>query len=245
MSENIRDIKSARDARPSPIDRESLGRDRPKTSLDSGRGYLAEAAPILRELADIGFDVNMIGELRRPGRPRYAAAVPILERWLPRVSSPSLKDDIIRTLSVPWAKEAVPALVAEFENIETNSRDLRWVVGNALWVHAKHMNPQELLRLARDPRFGSARQMVVMALGGVKAPGVVDVLVGLLEDEDLLGHALYALGRGRAVVARAAIERQLVSPRAYVRNNAKKALTQIDRELERLDKLQKAPRSNS
>ena len=245
MSEKIQDIKSARDRRPSPIGGESPRAVRPKTSVVSGRGYRAEAAPILRELADIGFDVEMIGELRKAGRPRYAAAVPVLEHWLPRVSSPSLKEDIVRTLSVPWAKEAAPTLVAEFEDIETNSPDLRWAIGNALWVLAKHINPQDLVRLARDPRFGSARQMVVMALGGIKAPGVVDVLIGLLEDDELVGHALYALGRGRAIVARAAIERQLASPRAYVRNNAKKALAQIDREQERLDELQNALRSNT
>ena len=74
-------------------------------------------------------------ELRHSGT-KYKSAIPVLLRWLPKVAYSSLKEDIIRTLSVPWAKpEATPILLEEFKNIEDpTGTGLRWVIGNALEV---------------------------------------------------------------------------------------------------------------
>src|SRR5438105_4598231 len=71
------------------------------------------AAPIIEELYKTGFDVQSLDELRRSGM-RYTEAIPILIKWLPQISDADLKDSIVRTLSVSWAKQAAPALIEEF-----------------------------------------------------------------------------------------------------------------------------------
>ena len=60
--------------------------------------------PVLDELKQAGFDVASLDELRRSGV-AYRTAIPILLKWLPLISDPDVKESIVRTLSVPWAKE--------------------------------------------------------------------------------------------------------------------------------------------
>lgn len=55
-----------------------------------------------------------VGELRRYGV-NYKAAVPILIEWLPKVSYLLLAEDIVRTLSVSFAKKlALPEFLRLF-----------------------------------------------------------------------------------------------------------------------------------
>ena len=77
----------------------------------NAENYSRAAEPVLKELGARGFRVNTIGELRQSNA-EYRAAVPILLHWLSRISDPQVKEDIVRTLSVPWAKPAAaPAVV--------------------------------------------------------------------------------------------------------------------------------------
>jgi hypothetical protein len=74
--------------------------DERRRSLES---YRTSARNVLADLAAVGFEVDTIGDLRHLDTP-YLTAVPILVRWLPLVSDLVVKEDIVRTLSVPWAK---------------------------------------------------------------------------------------------------------------------------------------------
>jgi len=55
------------------------------------------------------------------------------------------------------------------------------------------------------------------------------VLRSLLNDSDVLGHAIIALGKLKAEEAKADIEPLLLNPRAWIRREAKKALERIAR----------------
>src|SRR5437868_7492406 len=67
------------------------------------RRYRQAISPLLPELRTAGFDVETVGDLYNTPI-WYEAAIPILTRWLPKVTYNSLKSDIIRALSVKWAK---------------------------------------------------------------------------------------------------------------------------------------------
>jgi HEAT repeat protein len=69
----------------------------------------------------------------------------------------------------------------------------------------------------------------VLALGNLTHPRVVDVLVELLGDEEVAGHAVIALGKLRAPSARAALEPFLDHHKAWVRQEARKALAALGR----------------
>lgn len=186
---------------------------------------------LLAELAEVGFPVASLTELRTSGA-RYRAAVPVLLRWLPVVSDRQAKEDLVRALSVPWARPvAARPLIDEFERVDERvdptGTGLRWVIGNALSIVADDFVFDELVRLVEDQSFGKARQMVVVGLGRSKRPEAVPVLMGLLDDEDVSGHAVKALAKLGADEARPALERMVNDPRAWVRNEAKRALSRL------------------
>lgn len=200
--------------------RESLNRE----------NYRGEAADLLAELAQVGFDVESIGELRQR-RIRYDEAIPVLVKWLPRVTDRYVKDDLVRTLSVPWARpEAVKPLIAEFRRVADHEEiGLRWAIGNALEVLADDSVFDEIVDIATDRRYGKSREMVVLALGKMKTPNASEVLVNLLDDDEVAGYAVMGLGKLRVRAARPRIELFLHHPQAWVRKEAKKALTRIDK----------------
>lgn len=190
-----------------------------------------DAAPILEALRASGFAVDGIADLFNK-KLNYQDAIPILVEWLPRVSNADVKEDIVRALSVKWAKgtSAASLLLAEFERAEDPSGSgLRWAIGNALAVLANDQIADGMIQLATNREYGIARQMVVVGLGKLKDPRVVEVLVNLLMDEEVAGHAVMALGRLRAKEARASIEPLLEHPKTWIRKEAKKALARIDK----------------
>jgi HEAT repeat protein len=215
-------------------DPEFQERKRQREALTRARAerYEAAAAPVVAALAAAGYGVRDIGDLVKSGA-HYSSAVPVLVDWLSRADEPMVQDAIARALSVPWAKEAGPALVREFRRVSDDSgTGVRWTLGNALSVVASDPLCEDLIELATDRRFGRAREMVVLALGNMSAslaPRVRDVLVGLLADDEVAGHALIALGKLADPETRDAIEPFTNHGKPWVRTEAKKALLRIDR----------------
>jgi hypothetical protein len=79
----------------------------------------------------VGFPhLEEVGELRRRGV-KYTAAVPVLLEWLPRVSYLMLSDDIVRTLSVAFAKKlALPVFLQALQLFQVSGfRYPAWCVG--------------------------------------------------------------------------------------------------------------------
>lgn len=58
-----------------------------------------DAAPIVRDLAEAGFEVEWIADLHNE-RLNYETAIPILLEWFPRIENPDVKEDIARALTV-------------------------------------------------------------------------------------------------------------------------------------------------
>ena len=187
-----------------------------------------DAKPIIKELRKAGFDVaNGVGELYAK-KINYQSAIPILVDWLPKISNPDVKEDIVRALSVKWAKHAAPLLVTEFEQAEDETGiGLRWAIGNALEVLADDAIADDMIRLAQSRQYGRAREMVVMGLGKLKHPDMASILIKLLEDEEVFGNAIIALGRLKSFETRVHIESYLDHPRSWIRRAAKTALEHI------------------
>jgi HEAT repeat protein len=185
--------------------------------------------PVLADLSLAGFDVDWIEDLYNK-RLHYQRAIPILLRWLPRVENPAIKEAIVRALSVPWARrtEAPVLLVEEFRKSKSDF-GLNWAIGNALSVVADDNVLDDIVSLIWDKTYGKAREMLVVALGNMKSPDVKYTLIKLLDDEDLAGYAIMALGKLKCKEARPAIERFRTHPKSWVRREAKKALARIDK----------------
>lgn len=97
-----------------------------------------DAAPLIAELSKSGFLVENVADLLND-QLNYRDAIPILLEWLPQISNQDVKEDVVRALSVKWAKpQAAPLLVDEFLRVEDSTgAGIRWAIGNALSVSAR------------------------------------------------------------------------------------------------------------
>ncbi|MBM3240182.1 HEAT repeat domain-containing protein [Candidatus Poribacteria bacterium] len=164
----------------------------------------------------------------------YPRAIPILMKHLKKPYHPKIKEGIVRALTVKeaWGVAGSP-LIEEFLKIssqQTNAeQDLKWVIGNALSVVADDGVFEEIVDLAIDKQHGIACEMLAVALGNMRNPRAVDVLMGLLNDEEVTGHALIALGKLKAQKARQQIEHFVEHPKPWARKEARRALAKIDK----------------
>ncbi|MGH3391006.1 MAG: HEAT repeat domain-containing protein [Actinomadura sp.] len=215
----------------------------PQTPLAARRRrlYAESAAGVLADVAAAGFPgLEEVGELRRRGQD-YKAAVPVLLEWLPRVRYLLLAEDIVRTLSVGFAKKlALPEFLRLFrrppevadpirpETSEPAEEHLRWVIGNGLGIFAGPAVADDLIELALDRGYGQARTEIVRALPKTKDERVPQVLLGLLDDPAVSAFAVEALGKLKFTEAREPIARLLGHSDKNVRDQAEKALKRID-----------------
>jgi hypothetical protein len=201
--------------------------ERLKEKQEQNRLEFNEAAkPLLEALAGAGFP--HVEELRRWRE--YREAVPILLEWLPRINNYNVKESIVRALAVKWAKpSATPVLIREFLIADESADSYKWAIGNALETIDDRRAAGELIELLRDKRHGSARQMLAIALGKTGDLRALDVLTDLLDDKDVVGHAVVGLGKLGDTRARPRLEPFLTHEKTWIRNAAKRALGQIDK----------------
>lgn len=194
----------------------------------AARSPVPDEGWILVRLAEVGYEVGSLAELRTSGG-RYVTAVPILLEALAKTEDGRALEEIVRALSVPWARAAATGpLIDTFRRAEYGTDSVRWAVGNALEVVWDDAYFDELVDLACDRSYGRAREMVVLGLAKSKRPEAGDVLIDLLDDPDVNGHATDALRKLRVPRAREGLERMTTDSRAWVRRSAKDALKKLD-----------------
>ncbi len=184
--------------------------------------------PILRRLREVGYDVHSLAGLRHSGE-RYRDAIPILIAALSELSDEKTLTEVVRALTVPWARPAATGpLIELFREVEDHSGlGLRWVIGNALDVVWSDDYFDDLVNVARDREFGRAREMVVLGFARSKRSEAGGVLLELLDDLDVNGHAVKALRTLKIPSARPGLEGMLDDKRVWVRNEAHRALAAL------------------
>lgn len=191
--------------------------------------YWRAARPMLEELAEAGFGVDSLDVFINTNL-NYKEAIPILLRWLPRIETRNVKSSIVRSLTIKWAKPAAaPPLIKEFYREDRDG--LKWVIGNALSVVADDSVFEEIVNIAQDKRHREGRQMVVVALGNMKNPKAVDLLIKLLDDDEVAPYAIAGLRKlgAKAQKARPYLDRFFAHPDPWVRNQAKRAIAKMDK----------------
>jgi len=216
--------------------------------------YRTIAKPVLDELADLGYRIEALGDLKDAGEP-WKSALPVLLRWLPKIDDPGVKESIVRCLSVPWVgNKATAQLIEEFkkyapilpkpsnpwvgnqlreipdeEKKAAPAFSLAWAIGNALSIVDVKGFERQLIELCRNPKYGVARQMIVLGLGRLCSSEAEETAVELLDDEGVQLHAIGALGKMKSRRALFELERLLTDKRMAVRKEARKAITRIMR----------------
>jgi hypothetical protein len=188
-----------------------------------------ELTPVIEDLRSAGCSVLDLNELRTSAIVCGERAASILIKWLPRVERPQAKEIIVRALSVPAARpSAAPILIQEFRRARPSQLLLKWAIGNALSVVADDSVAEDVIELAQQKEHGKGREMIVEALGNLKDPRAVETAIRLLDEEEVAGHAITALGNLRAKGARRAVQKYLHHGKQWIRTEARKALHKID-----------------
>ncbi len=179
------------------------------------------------ELKNLGIEITEIADLKYESKEQYLKALPVLMNWLPKIQEESAKEEIVRTLSMPWAKlKASKVLINEFKKNPKES--LSWAIGNGISITATNSDLDDLISIAENKNYGRGRQMVVVALGGLKNDLSEKALIRLLEDEEVAGHAIIALGKLKSKKALSEIKKFLNHQKSWVRNEALKAIKKIE-----------------
>lgn len=189
-----------------------------------------EDEAVVSSLRQVGIYVESIYDLVKQ-KGNYTRAVPLLLKLLPSVSDSVIKQGIVRALG---EKDAIglaeEALIGEFLTVPSSlvgGESLKWAIGNTLEILASDKYTDQLINLVLDKKHGSARQMIVVGLGRLKSPKVVDVLINLLDDDDVCGHAVIALGRLKALKAASKLKQLRNHPKHWIKVEVNKALKRM------------------
>jgi hypothetical protein len=185
------------------------------------RAYATYAAPLAADLEHAGFAVDRLRDLRRRGV-GGPAALPVLLKWLPRVTFAALKVDLIYALGSPWARPAAcQPLLAEHTFLrpvagEAASR-VRAAICTSLERIADESVFDEMVGIAQDRTLGAERAMAVVALGNMRQASemAARLLRDLLDDDSVELFALLALSKlgARQAIRDVAIRTRHRNPR--------------------------------
>lgn len=144
-------------------------------------------AMIITGLRKRGYSINSINDLMRMSS-KERDLIPFLIGLLEQFTDENDKEFIVRCLGVKGFQEIIPKLLEEFKTAKGNS--YRWAIANSINIIHDMTIEQELITLSENKKYGTGRQMLVLSLGCYKTDSSIKCLRGLLQDEEVRGHAL-------------------------------------------------------
>ena len=186
---------------------------------------------LLSDIAAEGYDVKSIYELENITK-KDEVLVPVIIKHINLVEPPNLKEWFVRCLSKKGFYSASAFLIEEFKHNINGS--YKWAIGNAIEIINDPSIYNDLIEIALDRSHKSDREMIVMALGRYKKNiEVRKVLIDLLSDKDVNGHALEALKKCGEVEDIVYIEPLLSDANPWIKKQAEKAIRQIKKRSEK------------
>ena len=183
-------------------------------------------AMIITGLRQRGYSINSINDLMRLSS-KERKLIPFLTGLLERFTDENDKEFIVRCLGVKGFREIISKLLEEFKTAKGNS--YRWAIVNSINIIHDMTIEQELIALSENKKYGTGRQMLVLSLGCYKTDSSIKCLRGLLQDEEVRGHALRALGKCGNSEVLPDIEKYCDSDNRWIRKEALNAADKIRR----------------
>lgn len=198
------------------------------------RATRAAAEPILADLRAAGLDIDEISDLLNEHLD-YERQLPVLIDWIPRCANLRVREVLVRALAVPAARRTAAAdtLLREFETAPSSASGYRWAVALALTGAARPQDAEAVVRLFADRSYGTGRQELARVIARLRPPEALAVLVAALDDDDVAGHAVEALGFLGDPGAIPRLETMAGHPRKWVRREAARAIAKIERKRSR------------
>lgn len=201
------------------------------------REYDAEAAGVRADLEAVGETERRLRELRVTAQNK-AAVLPVLTRWLSVIRYWPVADDLV----YPYASKAaesdvMPVLIGWMRSRPSGYRLAvtadgtldadQMMLGSLSDAISRLASPRwadDILGLARDRSFGSARSALVLRLAATKHPDVPTVLTELVDDDAVAPSAIRALASARYRPALPILEAKVDAADEATRDEARRAV---------------------
>lgn len=154
--------------------------------------------------------------------------IPILIKYLKETEFEMHKDFLVRRLGVKGFHEVTGYLLKEFKN-PYSGVGYRWAIGNSLSIILDKKHEKEYIEIIKNKRYGTGRQMVVITLGKLRSTDAIPVFLDLLDDEDIDGHILVALGYYKDPGLIQYIEPFLKHKNTWIRKETEKAIKKLSK----------------
>ena len=106
---------------------------------------------------------------------------------------------------------------------------LKLAIGNGIEILANDLLLPDIVNIVRNREHGISRQMMVLALAKTTDPVAIPILVELLSDDEVSGHAVIALRKLKASSALPHLQRLLNHKTSWIRREATKAIKKIEK----------------
>ncbi|MNL25224.1 hypothetical protein D3C87_1466970 [compost metagenome] len=136
------------------------------------------------------------------------------------------KSVIVRILGVKGFYEATETLLNLYFNKDVDID--KWAIGDTLYSIQDKRFEDEYIKIVKNENNGISRQMIVILLGKLRCEKAIPTLIDLLQDDDVDGHAIMALGYFKDRNLIEYIKPFLNNKKPWIRREAEKAIKKIN-----------------
>jgi HEAT repeat protein len=180
---------------------------------------------LISDINQLGYNIKSIDDLKKIDT-NNKDVIPILLEHLCRINDEQDKEFLVRCLGVKGFNEVTEILLKEFKN--SSNISYKWAIGNSLSLIADKNSFADLIQIVQESEHGIARQTIVDTLGKLKNKQAIPVLINLLKDDDVQGHAVIALSKFKDPSSIPYIEPLVSHKVTWIRNAAKKAINKLE-----------------
>ena len=193
-----------------------------KTAVSKAKGILL----FVDELQGLGYVFEVPSQV--PGfLPKHKKTIlPIAVKYYQQAKTTNEKNYFMRLFHYRGFEEVVPMLLQDFYSNDPLVD--RWAIGDCIYQIGSTDYIDDYLKIVADKKYGISRQMIVLLLGKLKVEKAIPVLIALIDDADVTGHSINALGQFGKEDLRSCFERFLDHKNSYYRREAQKALKRIN-----------------
>ncbi len=188
---------------------------------------IKEQENLLKEVNSYGYNFTNLNELKQIDI-KDKKLIPVLLKWLKKTDDIFYKSIIARYLTVKGYIEATRELLKLYKEMDEAKGD-KWAIGNAIGVISDKRFINEYIEIIKNKKNGISRQMIVYGMGAFKEEKVKKVLISLLDDDEVNGHAIYALSKFKDINLIEILKPFLNHKMTWKRNKAKKAIAKLEK----------------
>ena len=181
-----------------------------------------------KELRELGFEFEISNQILC-FMPKHKETIwPIAIKYYKAAKYDNEKAYFIGFFLHKGFEEVVPMLLADFYSLDT-PRLVRERITDALWKIRSKKYIEDYLKIISNPEYKTSRVFITLLVSELKVEEAIPFIVNMLDDTELGGIAVRALGNYKREEFRLYFERFETHKNSGWRKYAKAALTKLEK----------------